>query len=248
VIGGSTTALVAAAAFVAGGALARTLPVRRGREPSIVPLHEDIRAVVSELVDGARRVGGDRRVRFALSAVGFGQLATGCMTGAISVVFIVRLGLGVGAISSLLGAVALGLGAGVVLVPLVARRLREERIVPISFAIGASGVFIAASSMTRGRLTAGAVVVGLSYAFAKIPVDTIVQEQMPDGFRGRAFALYDLLFNLARVAGTATAAMLVEAGAPLRTIVTGVGISYLGASAALSVWARSIVGDAEARR
>ncbi|MGH2727581.1 MAG: MFS transporter, partial [Actinomycetota bacterium] len=213
--GGTRVALLAAGAFAVAGMLARALPVHGGVAHEPAPLLGEIRRVLSEMTAGVRRVRSSRRVPFALSAVGFGQLFVGVSTGVITVIFLSRLKLGVGSISTLLGAVGIGLGIGVVLVPLAARRLRPELIVPISFAIGSTGVLLAAISPTRGPMTAAALIVGLSYAFAKIPVDTIVQEEMPDDFRGRAFAAYDLLFNVARVAGTGAAAVAVEAGAPL---------------------------------
>jgi hypothetical protein len=64
---------------------------------------------------------------------------------------------------------------------------------------------------------------------------------MPDEYRGRAFAAYDLLFNVARVAGTGVAAIAIEAGARLDAILVAVGLSYLFTSVSLLAWARRIV-------
>lgn len=249
-VGGPRASLVAAAGFAAAAVLARTIPVRHEPRPDQGRLGAELRAVGSEMVDGLRRVRDNRRVRYALSAVGAGQLLVGVTTGATTVFFIARLDLGVGSVATLLGAVGIGLGIGIVIVPLVARRLREDFIVPISFAIGASGVLLASlgPSLSRGRMTAAALAVGLSYAFAKIPVDTIVQEEMPDSYRGRAFAAYDMLFNVARVAGTGIAAAAVQAGVRLETIVALSGFGYLFASAALHAWARRIVGVRRRKR
>ena len=47
-----------------------------------------------------------------------------------------------------------------------------------------------------GTLAVGAFFVGLGVQGAKIAVDTIVQSDASDAYRGRAFALYDVLFNL----------------------------------------------------
>jgi hypothetical protein len=44
-------------------------------------------------------------------------------------------------------------------------------------------------------------------------VDTVIQHDTPDAFRGRVFALYDMLFNVALVlAATVTAVALPEDG------------------------------------
>jgi fatty acid desaturase len=50
-------------------------------------------------------------------------------------------------------------------------------------------------------------VLGLAAQGAKIAVDTIVQRDTADAFRGRAFALYDVLFNAAFVGAAALAAV-----------------------------------------
>jgi hypothetical protein len=48
-------------------------------------------------------------------------------------------------------------------------------------------------------LLLGSFAVGLTFAWKKIPVDTMVQEAIPDGYRGRVFAVYDVSYNLSRV-------------------------------------------------
>ena len=242
VLGGGKTALVAAAAFGGAALLARRVPAgnRPAREPRA--LRSVLGEVVRELGDGVGHLASAPRIRYALSAVAAGQTLIGLMTGATAVAFIKGLDLGVGAVSTLLAAIGVGLGVGVAVVPLVARRVREDFIVPMAFAIGAAGTLMTAGSLSRSRLTAAGVIVGLSYAFAKIPIDTIVQEEMPDLFRGRAFAVYDMIFNLARVGGTALAAAAVASGVRPGTIVLAGGFCYVFCSAGLFVWARTIVG------
>jgi hypothetical protein len=53
--------------------------------------------------------------------------------------------------------------------------------------------------------------VGLTFAWKKIPVDTMVQEAIPDGYRGRVFAVYDVTYNLSRVAAAFLAIPLLNA-------------------------------------
>jgi len=53
--------------------------------------------------------------------------------------------------------------------------------------------------------------VGLTFAWKKIPVDTMVQEAIPDGYRGRVFAVYDVAYNLSRVAAAFLAIPLLNA-------------------------------------
>ena len=61
-------------------------------------------------------------------------------------------------------------------------------------------------SAARPVVLAAAVLLGLAAQSAKIAVDTIVQRDTADGFRGRAFALYDVLYNAAFVGAAALGA------------------------------------------
>jgi hypothetical protein len=66
----------------------------------------------------------------------------------------------------------------------------------------------------------------------KLTVDTVVQQQIDDEYRGRVFAIYDMLFNLALVLAAAiTAAALPEDGHSPPAI-AGVAIGWLLVGAA----------------
>ena len=55
--------------------------------------------------------------------------------------------------------------------------------------------------------------VGLTFAWKKISVDTMVQEAIPDGYRGRVFSVYDVVYNLARVVAAALAIPMIPGSA-----------------------------------
>ena len=58
-----------------------------------------------------------------------------------------------------------------------------------------------------------ALLLGFASQGIKISVDTLIQEQMADEFRGRVFAFYDTLFNIALVvAAVLTALVLPDNG------------------------------------
>lgn len=64
------------------------------------------------------------------------------------------------------------------------------------------------------RLTpmmAAAVLFGLTTQGAKIATDTVVQAQVDDGYRGRVFSVYDVVFNVAFVGAAALAALVLPA-------------------------------------
>lgn len=238
-IGGELTALFAAMAFAASTLAARKLQVHRGLDVARAPIGEEIREVLREMVEGAREVSRDRRVVFALSAITVTQVLVGGLIGVLTYYFIAILRLEVRAATSILAFLAIGIGVGVLLVPMVARRVREDTVVALSFVIAGAGGLITLVNLTRTTLVIGAAIAGTAYAFAKIPVDTIVQEQIPDEIRGRAFALYDVVFNLARVTGVAVVAVLYGAGAETSPIVAGISGAYAIAAVVFFSWERS---------
>lgn len=61
---------------------------------------------------------------------------------------------------------------------------------------------------TQPGLLIAAFVLGISAQGVKICVDTLVQTGVDDAFRGRVFALYDMIFNMVFVAAAAVAAAI----------------------------------------
>ena len=251
-VGGIQAGMIGGVAFLAAALLARAIPIAGGRPEARVALGAAIARVVREMREGVARVASDRRPTYALGAITAMQLLIGAATGVIASVYIVRLKLGVGSVSALLSFIAVGVFAGVVGVPWIARRVAQARLPSLGFALGgiatvgtgvalrAAGIGSAAgvhSLLARIAIAAGAVVAGIAFAFAKIPVDTIVQETLPDEYRGRAFAAYDMLYNIARVVGTAAAAWAAAAHVGEDVAVAMIGVGYLAASA--GTWRRS---------
>ncbi|MDQ4144501.1 MAG: hypothetical protein M3198_12295, partial [Actinomycetota bacterium] len=66
----------------------------------------------------------------------------------------------------------------------------------------------------------------------KVAVDAQLQEALPDEYRGRAFALYDILYNLATVA--AAVVILAAESFRLRGVLTATGLVTLVLAAILA--------------
>lgn len=239
-IGGIGTAVVAAFAFAASTLAARALDVHRGLDAHRAPLREEVAEVLAEMVEGAREVSRNRHVRFALSAIAVTQVMVGALIAVLVYYFVAILQEEVRAATVVLGFLAIGIGVGVVLVPMAARRMRYDLIVIVSFLIAGAGTAFAAFRLSRLSLIVIAGVVGAAYSFAKIPVDTIVQEEMDDELRGRAFALYDMLFNVTRVVGIAAVAFLFEVGVEPARILAMVAAGYGVATVGFALWERSM--------
>jgi MFS family permease len=136
----------------------------------------------------------------------------------------------------------IGGGLGLIL----AQRLKD-RVPPIRLLL-AGMVLLGASTMLFGALVsvagfAAMLFVGFfSFFLGKISSDTITQQAMPDDFRGRAFALYDIAYNLGFIVPAAILSVVWIEGDATRTRVILVisGAVFLGLTALIASWARRI--------
>jgi MFS-type transporter involved in bile tolerance (Atg22 family) len=80
---------------------------------------------------------------------------------------------------------------------------------------------------------------GLSAQCVKICVDTTVQQEVDDAYMGRVFSLYDMLSNVAYVAGPAIAISFMPKTGKSYALVLVIGALYLAAGAAYAMLTRS---------
>ena len=67
----------------------------------------------------------------------------------------------------------------------------------------------------------------------KIATDTVVQSSVDDAYRGRVFALYDMLFNIAFVGAAGLAALMLPQDGRSPALVTTVAALYALVASAL---------------
>ncbi|MEU9185318.1 MFS transporter [Streptomyces sp. NPDC048484] len=87
-------------------------------------------------------------------------------------------------------------------------------------------------------LLIAAFVLGLTTQGAKIATDTMVQSSVDDGFRGRIFAVYDVLFNVAFVGAAAVAALILPPDGRSVALVVTVAVIYGAVAAAMARFER----------
>ncbi|MET8078197.1 MFS transporter [Streptomyces sp. NPDC005303] len=131
---------------------------------------------------------------------------------------------------ALLG-LALGIsGAGffvaAVITPWAAGKLGPERWIVVCAATAAVLVPALGLPFATAPMLIAAFVLGLITQGAKIATDTIVQSSVDDGFRGRIFSVYDVLFNIAFVAAAGVAALILPADGRSATLVVTVAVLY----------------------
>jgi MFS family permease len=97
---------------------------------------------------------------------------------------------------------------GAVITPPVTRRIGKNLWISLLLGTAAAGLLLLASPFREKPYVVGGFVLGVAAQGVKVCVDTIVQQAVDDEFRGRVFAAYDMLFNVAFVAAACVAAAL----------------------------------------
>ncbi|HEX6844335.1 MAG TPA: MFS transporter [Actinomycetota bacterium] len=137
---------------------------------------------------------------------------------------------------------------GGVLGLLVAQRVKD-RIAPARlmvasmFALGA-GTILGGILLSLPGFAIMLFVGFFTFFLGKISADTIMQQSMPDDFRGRAFALFDIAYNLGFIIPALILYFVWEDDASTtRTILLVSGAVFLVLTAFVASWARKIRGQ-----
>ncbi|WP_131788210.1 MFS transporter [Protofrankia symbiont of Coriaria ruscifolia] len=235
-IGGDDAGVALVAALAGLVYLAAAGTAGRASRYEFGPLHSapgqgvlrEARQVVVELAAGADHLWQRRPARYALAALTGSRAAYGLTT--VMAVLLYRnyfMGAdgGLGGLALLVAASGVGTVAAAFVTPRVTRRISKQTW--ISLVLLAAGIIEIALCLpfSSPLLIVGSIPIGFAAQASKICVDTIVQEQTEDAYRGRAFSLYDLLFNVAYVAAAALAAITlpVTGRSPVMVLVAGGG-------------------------
>jgi hypothetical protein len=251
-LGGAGVALVAAelmeadpivlvGAVVYGiGALA-ALGIRRAGEPRSqgTSLLGEIAAVLGNIMAGFREVARIPkagasittyfwlRLLWSFCIVGIGFIARDLLADDDMQVLIVTGGAG-----------ALGAVLGFVLASQLHSRVKTTAYLVLGASLVAGGS-AAVLGAVEARMALALLTFGLGFGFflAKISLDTMVQEALGDDFRGRAFSLYDIAYNMAWVVA-AGAMKLLWTDERQGLLVAGMGVVFLAGMLLIAGWFR----------
>jgi MFS family permease len=151
-----------------------------------------------------------------------------------------------------LGEVTLAGGTGLLLggvctAPLL-HRLGPRLTISASLVLGAVALATLGLPMRLPTTLAAALLLTFAGQTVKLCVDTIVQRDIPDEFRGRVFSLYDTLFNLTQVLAVAvTAPVVAPDGRSPELLLVAVLVYLLGLAGYLLTLRRSTLTAAPAR-
>lgn len=115
---------------------------------------------------------------------------------------------GLAVFGTLMGAMVAGHGLSVILTPLAHERIAPSTWIVCCLLGGTVGQIVLVVTHHQLAMTIGIFVFGVGVQGAKIAVDTIVQADTDDAYRGRAFSIYDVLFNTAECVAAGVAILV----------------------------------------
>jgi MFS family permease len=199
------------------------------------PVGDELRRIMREFSDGITRLARTPRAIGPITSITLDQVGQGIVLVLSLYVFRDQFKEGVGSFSNLIGAGGVGVLLGILTVGKLEERFSRERIVALAFVAGGLVLVLVSTHITGWSVLLASFAVGLTFAWKKIPVDTMVQEAIPDGYRGRVFAVYDVLYNLSRVAAAFLAIPMLNAFGKAWSVAI-VGIVFLLWAPVLPRW------------
>ena len=234
---------LACAAWSASALLSACLSTSLPPEgPAPVPLRGRLTAVTAELSDGLHRIRTTPAALAPILAVAVGQFLQ--MVVIVVSIVVVKEGLkgGLVSFSWLVAAGGAGVFVGFLAVGGVGRRVPGPLLIGVAFTLSALSLVPAILALGADTLSVGAVLLGMSYAWTRVPADTLAQRAVPDRYRGRVFTVMDLGFNAARVLGALVSIPVVPRLGPQATLVA-VALLFLLWAPVTPLWLRGLRGS-----
>ncbi|HEX2026121.1 MAG TPA: MFS transporter, partial [Actinomycetota bacterium] len=235
-----------AACMAAAAALAATLRLPRGEKRGLSGIVSELRENLRDVRDGIRVLRGSAQATYGVVAIWSMRALLGLVLLAALVLLRAEFDIGAAGFSQIFAALAVGGFAGALVVTPLARRLGYRGVAPVALTVGAVAALIGAPIPSMLALLPAMFVEGMAMSVTKISSDTLVQQGIPDRFRGRAFTVYDLGYNgafvLAGLIPTALRPLLGDLGIILLTAGLGVLVAL-----ALARWRRRVPEQVEVR-
>jgi MFS family permease len=219
--GSAVTLLVAGGCYLIAGAIGATMrrdllgppPLAEGERRR--GLLAELGVVVRGLAVGAQHVWQRRPVAAALGATG-GQRAMYGILLLTSILLYRNYFYAASSANSSLAhftlvviAAAIGYGGAAVTTPIATRRLSKAAWIAVMLGLGGVATGALGPAFQQVPFLVLSLTLGLVAQSVAICATTIIQQQMDDDYRGRVFALYDMLFNVPFVIGAVVAAQII---------------------------------------
>jgi MFS family permease len=234
----AATLLAAGCCYVAAGFVSATM----GRDQLGPARGDDVRVpgrigaelgkVLAGLAAGASYIARRRRAWSALAVTGASRLFYG-------ILFLMSILLyrnyfyraegankALGHYALLTALVAIGYGAAAFVTPIATRRLGKPAWITVLLGTAALATATLGEPFSQAGFLVMAFFLGLAGQGIAICATTILQEDIADAFRGRAFSFYDMTFNVLFVAGAAISAEFMPMTGKSGALITAVAIGY----------------------
>ena len=230
-----------AGALVYGAGAALALKIRHAGEPrSKLTFGQEVARVVGNILEGLREVARTPKAGAAITTYFWLRLLWSYAI--VSIGFVARDLLGDEEMAILIipgGAGAIGAVLGFVLAPRLVDKVRTTGTLVLGASVVAgTGILVFGAIEMNVALAVMTFLLGFLFFLAKITLDSMVQEALGDDFRGRAFSLYDIAYNLAWV--LAAAALKLFYSEDIQgLLIAGMGAVFLVGVGGLAAWYRN---------
>ena len=238
-------AVIVAAVMIAGaGAVAATIALPRGEKRGLAGVLSELRDDLRDVADGLRVLLSRPWAVYGVGSIWAMRALIGFVLLAALVVLRARFDARATEFSVLLAALGVGGFAGAIAVTPSARRLGYAGIAPLAFLLAGVATLVGGPIPLWPALIATIGIGGFAMYATKIAADTLVQRAVPDRYRGRAFAVYDIGYNGAFVVAALIPTLLIPLLGELGIILL-TGALYVSGAVALAAIRRRLPPEVE---
>ena len=191
-----------------------------------------IRNVVVGLIEAGKHVGERPPAAWGLAVIGAHRFFYGIST--VAMILLCRnyfhepaeVEAGLATLATVLAVSGVGFVVAALATPVAARRMRKESWIVILLVTGAVVSIVPGALFTLPAVLIAAFFLGVVAQGIKIVVDTLVQQNIDDAFRGRVFSFYDVLFNVTFVAAATFGALTLPSSGKSLAVTAIVSAGY----------------------
>ncbi len=233
---GGTAVLLLSSGLIFGcsALIARTMDRRLlgpAYDPNMPQTREALRHVLSGLVDGARHIAHRRAAAAVMGAMATHRFMYGMCTAMVMMLsryyFADSAENALAAVSLVVATSGVGYFLAILVTPWATERFEIEVWVPAMLVTAGVLTFALWSTFQQWGFAVGGFVLGVAGQSIKICADTGVQRDVEDAYLGRAFSLYDMLFNGTYVLAAAVAAALLPANGRSMAVLGLIAAGYI---------------------
>ncbi|MBB2912712.1 MFS family permease [Streptosporangium becharense] len=200
-------------------------------DPDRPQAREAVRHVLSGLLDGARHIVHHRAAAAAMGAMATHRFMYGMCTAMLVMLsryyFAENAEDALNAATLVVATSGVGYFLAILVTPWATERFTIERWVPAMLVTAGVLTLVLGLPFRQWGFAVAGLVLGVAGQSIKICADTAVQRDVEDAYLGRAFSIYDMLFNGTYVLAAAVAAMLLPADGKSTVVLAVITAGYL---------------------